>query len=112
MEFTTIEIVSGIVIAVFSALLTYFVKSVVDRNMITSAISARIWQHEREYHKQEAWDIAKQAVREHLTSCSAIKDISVIAGKIESLENANTAIKMAISYLVKINDGNPSEFGL
>jgi hypothetical protein len=108
----TVGIVGGVVIAVFSALLTYFIKSVVDRNILTTAINARINQHEKEYHKQEVWDIAKQAVREHTSSCSAIGDITEMRDRVQGLEEATSAIKMAIAYLVKINNGNPSEFGL
>lgn len=108
----TVGVVGGVIIAVFSALLTYFIKSVVDRNILTTAINARIGQHEKEYHKQEVWDIAKQAVRDHVTSCSAIEDISEMRDRVQGLEESTSAIKMAIAYLVKINDGNPAEFGL
>jgi len=107
-----VEIFAGIVIAIFTALLTYFIKSVMDRNILTTAISARIGQHEKEYHKQETWEIAKQAVKDHINSCSALGDISEMKERVKGLEDSTLAIKMAIAYLVKINSGNPAEFGL
>lgn len=105
-------ILVAILAAVFSALTTYFIRSVSEKRTLDNLtialktnIDNSIKHHEEVYHRDEVVAIVKEGIREHERHCIAPRKLEIIFNK---LECHNTAL----AFLVSKNGGNPKELGL
>lgn len=112
MQSITITVLVAILAAVFSALITYFIRSVSEKSKveeltiaIKASIEGAIKHHEEVYHRDEVVAIVKEGIREHERHCIAPGKLEIIFDK---LECHNTAL----AFLVSKNGGNPKELGL
>lgn len=87
-----------IIVGIFSALLTYFITTIVNKGAIKKAMEEVIRQHEVMYHKDEMPSFVKKAVDEHKSSCAGAQDIKHIK-------------KMVLAIYIK-NGGDIKEFEL
>lgn len=95
----------AILSALFSSLITYFVRTVSISKIIKTSIEEAIFQHEKVFHKDEVVSIVKEEISNHEKHCQAPEKLEII---FKSLETQKTAL----IFLVSQNGGNPKNLGL
>lgn len=88
-------IITGVICAIFSAMLTFIITNYVSGNVYRDMIYSALLNHEKQMHQETV----RSLLKEHENNCNARKDLS--------------SIKNALVFLVaKQPNGNPKELGL
>lgn len=88
-------IITGVICAIFSAMLTFIITNYVSGNVYRDMIYSALLNHEKQMHQETI----RSLLKEHENNCNARKDLS--------------SIKNALVFLVaKQPNGNPKELGL
>lgn len=88
-------IITGVICAIFSAMLTFIVTNYISGNVYRDMIYSALLNHEKQMHQETV----RSLLKEHESNCNARKDLS--------------SIKNALVFLVaKQPNGNPKELGL
>jgi len=88
-------IITGVVCAIFSAMLTFIVTNYISGNVYRDMVYSALLNHEKQMHQETV----RSLLKEHENNCNARKDLS--------------SIKNALVFLVaKQPNGNPKELGL
>jgi hypothetical protein len=95
------EVLTSAVITVVTIVITYLATSIIQRSEARGAMKEQMEKHLEIYHKDDIEEIIKK----HLDSCGAVKHM-------EALQDEIVTIKMALTFLVVKQNGNPKEIGL
>lgn len=96
-----IGIITGISVAVFSSLLTFFVTSISKDTLVKSKINNAVQIHKQIDHQKSIFDV----VEHHENTCTPRSDLPDIKKTLLKLE-------IAVAFLIKQAGGDPKDYKL
>jgi hypothetical protein len=90
-----------IITTIISALITYFISSLINNKIFQKSIDEAIKVHEKVWHQDSMYRYVEDQIEKHINQCGA-----------EGVKKELVSLKQALTFLVVKHEGNPRDFGL
>ena len=112
MQTVPLTLFVGLFSAILSALLTYFIRSNLERSRLEvfeekmqAIVSSSMVKHEQIHHREEVKCIVNEAVSAHERHCPAPQKIEILFSEIKAVQNG-------MVFLITKQGGNPKDYNL